>query len=447
MRNKFITILLTVVFCGALTASCDDGLSEHNVPDISPVTLTIWHNDTQSNDPGSRHQRIVQIADQYTELYPHVTIETVGNVGEEKMFTSMLAGSGPDVVKPNWVYGGQWGVTGVLADLTDMVNQDEAFDKDDIISAAWDRCTYKDRIYTIPDEINSSEIYYNIDLLSEKGYTEPPKTYQQLVDMAVDLTEYDSDGNIIRAGFIPDYPWLEKVLWPVAFGAKWIDPETNEITFDSPEMYDAYQWQLDIYNLIGYDKLLSFKTSLGSGSTNAAGSPFIDEKLVMQFCGEWLMDEIAQQRPSMNYGVTYCPYPEGKPELAGSMFITAHVWGINNRSKNTLEENWNFLSYLTSKDVMNQFSSGYSGEGILMSRTSVLNNLPESVHPLKRKVAQMLQSDKCTGFPMSLYVNDYLVEIDKQLNLVFSNQISLDDALSNVTVKIQKFADENPIND
>ncbi|MBC8560916.1 ABC transporter substrate-binding protein [Fumia xinanensis] len=447
MRNRIIAVTLAAVLCGALTASCRNGSTEDTSSAPSPVTLTIWHNDTQSNDPGSRQQRILQVANQYMELYPHVTIETVGNVGEEKMFTSMLAGSGPDLVKPNWVFGGQWGATGVLADLTDLVNRDDNFDKDDIISAAWDRCTYKNRIYTIPDEINSSEFYYNIDLLSRKGYDGPPRTYQELVEMAVDLTEYDSDGKIVRAGFIPDYPWMEKVLWPVAFGAKWIDPETNKITFDSPEMHAAYQWQLDIYNTIGYDKLLTFKTSLGSGTTNVAGSPFIDEKLVMQFSGEWLMDEIAQQRPNMNYGVTYCPYPDGKPELEGSMFITAHVWGINKRSDQTLEENWKFLSYLTSKDIMKQLSAGYNGDGILMARKSVLNNLPASVHPLKRKVAQMLQSDKCTGFPMSLYINDYLVEIDQQLTLVFSNKISLDDALENVTVKIQKFADENPIND
>ena len=212
-------------------------------------------------------------------------------------------------------------------------------------------------------------------------------------------------------------------------------------------MHDAYQWQLDIYNTIGYDKLLTFKTSLGSAKSNVGGGSFIDEKLAMQFSGEWLMDEISQQRPDMNYGVTYCPYPDGKPELEGSMFITAHVWGINNRSKNAFEDNWAFLSYLTSKEVMSQFSSGNNGYGKLMPRKSVLNSLPESVHPLKRKVAQMLQSDKCTGFPMSLYINDYLVEIDQQLTLVFSNKISLDDALHNVTVKIQKFADENPIND
>ena len=30
---------------------------------------------------------------------------------------------------------------------------------------------YKNRIYTIPDEINSSEFYYNIDLLSRKDMT------------------------------------------------------------------------------------------------------------------------------------------------------------------------------------------------------------------------------------------------------------------------------------
>lgn len=447
MRNRIIAITLAAILCGSLTASCGNGSPDNSLKDSSPITLTIWHNDTQSSDPDSRHQRVLKVADQYMKSHPQVTIEIVGNVGEEKMFTSMLAGSGPDLVKPNWVYGGQWGVTGVLADLTDAVNEDVSFDKDDIISAAWDRCTYKGHIYTIPDEINSSELYYNIDLLSRNGYDGPPKTYQELVEMAVNLTAYDSDGNIVRAGFIPDYPWLEKVLWPVAFGAKWIDPETNTITFDSPEMHDAYQWQLDIYNTIGYDKLLTFKTSLGSAKSNVGGGSFIDEKLAMQFSGEWLMDEISQQRPDMNYGVTYCPYPDGKPELEGSMFITAHVWGINKRSKNAFEDNWAFLSYLTSKEVMSQFSSGNNGYGKLMPRKSVLNSLPESVHPLKRKVAQMLQSDKCTGFPMSLYINDYLVEIDQQLTLVFSNKISLDDALHNVTVKIQKFADENPIND
>ena len=134
----------------------------------------------------------------------------------------------------------------------------------------------------------------------------------------------------------------------------------------------------------------------------------------------------------MNYGVTYCPYPDGKPELEGSMFITAHVWGINKRSNNTLEENWSFLSYLTSKDIMEQFSAGYNGSGILMARQSVLNNLPASVHPLKKKVAQMLQSDKCTGFPMSLYVNDYLVEIDQQLNSVSYTHLSLVQSIQNL---------------
>ena len=44
-------------------------------------------------------------------------------------------------------------------------------------------------------------------------------------------------------GLIPDYPWLDNVLWPVAFGAQFIDEETNTITFDSPEMLKAYQFQ------------------------------------------------------------------------------------------------------------------------------------------------------------------------------------------------------------
>ena len=97
--------------------------------------------------------------------------------------------------------------------------------------------------------------------------------------MAIALTKYDDAGNIVQAGFIPDYPWQDSVCWPVMTGAHWIDTATNTITFNSDAMKEAYQWQADIYSAIGYDKLIAFKDGLGTRDT--AEDPLITGKVAM----------------------------------------------------------------------------------------------------------------------------------------------------------------------
>src|SRR5207247_9249962 len=46
-------------------------------------------------------------------------------------------------------------------------------------------------------------LYYNTDLLKKHGISAPPKTTAELADMAKKLTEYNPDGSIKVAGFMP----------------------------------------------------------------------------------------------------------------------------------------------------------------------------------------------------------------------------------------------------
>lgn len=445
MLKKIIAGLLICTMAGSLMASCNDGGGNSgSSSDGGTVSLTIWHGDAEDTDETSNHQRFLKMAENFTAENPGYEVNVVGSTTAEKLMTAMSSGTGPDIGQPNWVHCGQWGTEGIIADLTDFVNNDAEFDKDDIIQAAWDRCTYKGRIYSIPTSINSSELYYNQDILDEAG-VEPPETIGELKDLAVSLTTYDENGNITRAGYIPDYPWLDNVLWPVAFGAEWIDEETNTITFDTPEMKAAYQWQLDIYNEIGYDKLMTFKTGLGTEGED----PFVTDKLALMFSGEWTFETIAKYRPDMNYGVTYCPYPDGQPELKGSMFLTTSVWAMNNDSKNSKEDAWKLLSYFTNKENMQNLAEGFDGVGALYSRKSALDNLPDTADPLKKEVAQMLQDPNVDGFPMSNYINEYLAIIADEMNKVFTpnSNYTLDQAAAAVQEQAQELADANPVNE
>jgi multiple sugar transport system substrate-binding protein len=366
-------------------------------------------------------------------------VEVVGNATGDKTLTALTGGQGPDVFLNQWPNIATWGDKGALLDLTKYVTSDTQFDQADIMPAAWKLTTYKDKILGIPWSAESSEIYYNIDLLKQAGFDGPPQTMEDLVAMAAKLTKTDDKGNITQLGFLPDYPWLDNVLWPVAYGVQWIDSKTNKLTFNSPETAASYQWQVDIYKKYGVDKLAKFKSSFGGD----AQSPFYIGKLAMMFNGEWTIDGIAKYAPNLKYGIATIPYPKDRSDLKGSMFLSSNVWNISAKSKNP-DAAWNLLSYLAGKENMK--ANAAQGTGSLLSRVSALGSLPDKAPAQLKEVAKLIQSPNVRSFPMLPYVNEYLTAINDQMTLAINQKQSVQDAMKKVMDKIQPLADQNPIN-
>ena len=120
-------------------------------------------------------------------------------------------------------------------------------------------------------------------------------------------------------GLIPDYPWLDNVLWPVAFGAQFIDEETNTITFDSPEMLKAYQFQADIYSKYGYDNVKRFIDSLGARATTE--DPLFTGKLAIRWQADSALASMvdAAKETGTNMGIAPMPAPAEGGEGQGML--------------------------------------------------------------------------------------------------------------------------------
>ncbi|MDI3311221.1 MAG: extracellular solute-binding protein, partial [Thermoanaerobacterium sp.] len=272
MFKKLLAILMVVLMAAGLLAGCNTSTSKNasktptGTSDRAKeqITLNVWYTYPENNTPGTPDHMLKKIAENYMKENPNVKVNMVGNATTDKTLTALVGGQGPDIFLNLWPNVATWSQKGVLLDLTDYVNNDKEFDKNDILPSAWKLATFKGRIYGIPNEINSSEIYYNKDLLKAAGFDGPPETMEDLINMAYKLTKTDANGNIIQLGFLPDFPWRDDVLWPIVYGANWIDEKANKITFDTPEMKAAYQWQVDIYKKYGVDKLQKFKSGFGS---------------------------------------------------------------------------------------------------------------------------------------------------------------------------------------
>lgn len=449
MFKKFTAILVIALMviglatgCGNSNTNQQSNSNANNSSSEKAITLKLWHLWPEQSDPGSPHQMLLKIAEQYHKLHPNVTIQITGNTTQDKLLTALSGGAGPDIFLNFWNNTASWSDKGALLDLTQYVNNDSSFNKDDILPAAWKLSTYKDKIYGIPFAMQSSEIYYNKDLLKQAGFDGPPETMEDLIDMAYKLTKTDSNGNIIQLGFLPDYPWLDNVLWPVVYGAQWIDTKTNKITFDSPEMIAAYQWQADIYKKYGPDKIQKFKSGFGAD----AQSPIYTGKLAMMFNGEWQIGGFEKYAPNMNWGIAPMPYPKDHPELKGSTFLSSNVWQISSNTKYK-DEAWKFLSYLTNEENMKLWASGDgTSQYSLMSRKSALDSLPDKAPEQLKEVAKMVQSPNVRSFPMLPYINEYLTLINDEMQKTLLLQESVQDAAKIVQEKAQQLADQYPIN-
>ena len=102
------------------------------------------------------------------------------------------------------------------------------------------------------------QMFYNKDILEEIGYTEPPKTMEELYEMAVKATEVDDKGTITRLGY-PLFPLAsarQELIY--AFGGKWWSDDGLTLTPDDPAILDSLKMNIDFRSQYGIEKVQEF---------------------------------------------------------------------------------------------------------------------------------------------------------------------------------------------
>ncbi|AUS96417.1 hypothetical protein CDQ84_14465 [Clostridium thermosuccinogenes] len=459
-RKKALGILLVLAMVLAIFAGCTTNESNSNQDSVQsstasggqesektgskPVTIKVWHLHAEDNEKTTPHQRMLEWAKEFNATNKsNITVEVSGAKTADVILTAVSSGEIPDIFMNYWNNTSTWADKGALLDLTDYVNNDKEFDKDDIMPAAWERGTYNGRIYAVPNSYSTSFLVYNKKMLREAGYDTFPATMEEMIKASEALTVVEKDGTITQMGIIPNYPWLDNVLWPVAFGAEWINSE-NKITMDSEAMKAAYQWQIDIYNKYGYDNIIRFKDTLGARGTET--DPMLTGKVAMYFTAESVLPSLEECAGDVEWGVAPIPYPEAHPELKGSYMITSNVWQINAKTAHP-DQAWEVLASLTSKETMKKLSEGNYNNGAFYSRRTAIEYVKNEldVSETMKEVAEILLSDNIRGFPMSAYINEYLTAINDEMNLCFSGEQNIDQAVAKIIEKVQPLADKYPI--
>ncbi|WP_201304817.1 ABC transporter substrate-binding protein [Streptomyces sp. GS7] len=315
-RRRLLAAGGGVALAGALAAGC--GSNTGRGGGGSGPALSQWYH--QYGEPGTR-QAVKRYAAAYKKA--DVTVQWRPGDYDRQTAAALLTDAGPDVFEVNGptleqIQGGQ------VADLTDAV----APVRDDFHPAVLAPKIWQDRIWGIPQTVDTQLLYYRKSLLRDAG-VQPPQTVDALVDAAKKLTTGKVKGLFLGndggAGVLGGTPLFAAGLSLIG--------DDGKVGFDDPA---AARVLAKIRQLYADGSLL-----LGAPTDWSDPAAFVQGLTAMQWSGLWALPQI---RKALGDDFGVLPFPKdgagGKPAVPVGAYASAVSARSRHRAAATAFAKW-----------------------------------------------------------------------------------------------------------
>jgi multiple sugar transport system substrate-binding protein len=355
LKKIIIGVVLLVIIIVGLFVFLPRGASNK---DVKLVWWGLWE-----------EQRVMEpLIEEFQKQHPNITVEYRKQDPKqyrEKLTTRVKNGTGPDIFR----FHNTW--TPMISDLllplsTDVITPNEF--KKTFYPVMQKDMTLNGAIYGIPLGSDTLGLFINTELFKAAGL-EPPRTWDDFVEAAGNLTVKDENGKIQTAGAALG-----------TYGNVTHAPDILSLLF--------IQQGIDIkkFSTIEEKKktdVLEFYTAFAEGEENVWDGT-LDESLVFFARGSLAMYigyswDIFRIR-SINENLAFETYPV--PQLVGRNAGVASYWaeGVSSQSKNK-KEALLFMQYLTKKETAQKFYTEAAKTrefGELYARRDLADSLKEN---------------------------------------------------------------------
>ncbi|WP_370970838.1 extracellular solute-binding protein [Amycolatopsis sp. cg9] len=322
------SVLLTSACSGAAAPSGGDAAAAPGKDD--KLTITVYSKFTD------REYGVVTAGlNKLKAKYPNIEIKHEGNQDDDKLTQSIRGGNPPDVAISFYTDNlGAWCSTGSFQDLKPYIERDK-IDLNQIPEAVRNYTEYQGKRCAMPMLADVYGMYYNTDMFASKGITSPPKTLSELFEDTKKLTEFNPDGSIKVAGFLPSMPFYanQAQYWAQYFGATFLGQDGKSDLATNPGWKAMFEFQkqlIDFYG--GHDKVEKFKAGLGD--EYSADHGFHKGKLAMIMDGEFRTAFLKDQAPEVKYQTAPFPVLDSMADHYGGGFTTGTIIAIPKGAKN-----------------------------------------------------------------------------------------------------------------
>ena len=369
-----------------------------NKIDPSGQTITFWHNHT--SDRETVLQEIVAEFNNTNAYGITVVAENQGSYSDifNKMLGVLNTSDAPDLVVAYQNQAATYQLGDGLVDMNVYVDSYKWGLKD---SEKRDFFTgfYNQDIFTtfkndtgkamrlgFPPNRSMEVMYYNVDWLTELGYSTPPQTPEQFKEIACKASQQPFSKSTSEGSIGYEYDPADAshfASWTFAFGGDIFDAKANQYTYNSEAAIAAATFIQDLFNN-GCASLVTERfgdqTDFGAGkllftTSSSSGLPFYRSAVEAGSNHAWSVGPI--------------PYTTEKPAM--------NVYGASVSMPKTSEERqlatWLFLKYYTSAEVQAKWAMASQYFPV---RASVASGLEEyfTANPAYKTAFDLLQYSK-----------------------------------------------------
>ena len=308
------------------------------------VTIEFWQ-----HEGGIKITAMTSVIEGFMEMYPNIEVIQSSFPYEEyqtKIAAAVPAGTGPDVAMIYFGWAPFWMKSGFIVPLPDALQAE----LDTEFAPFVESTRLLGQHYAVPTSIRNFALIYNTNLLAEAGWDEPPATWDEFTQAAIDCTKYDDNDNITQAGYYLEWGgdgwnWYRPLI--EAFGGQVFSEDNRTTLWNVDGAVDAWNYMLD-FPLVHHTSVEGFYE--GEADAFAAGLSCM--ALQLTYAVGFLRDNSA---PGVEWAVA--PMPAG-PE--GSV-TTGSSWPLALTTKATmdpdvLEASTLFLTYMASQEGQERYN-------------------------------------------------------------------------------------------
>ncbi|UOQ49395.1 ABC transporter substrate-binding protein [Gracilibacillus caseinilyticus] len=317
--NKKLIMFVSLFLLIVLSACSNDEESAQTDTDDGKKHLLLWHYYTGSQDA------LNQIIEDYNQSQDDIEVKAE-YVPFDEMNRQLSVGTAgdtlPDVVIADTVNNASMASMGILSDITEQV---EKWGKtDQLLKGPLNSAVYQDKYYGLPLTTNALGLFYNKKLLEEAGIEAPPKTWEELEQVAAALTTDEVKGFGLSATRSEEATFQ---VYPFIYSAG-----GDYQHLDSPEVEEAFNFLKGMM-----DKGYMSKDIITATQDNLSRK-FMEGDLAMMINGPWMIDQIAAKE-DLEFGITKIPKDEQYVSVTGGDNIAITKDG-------DVDAAWDFVSWL-----------------------------------------------------------------------------------------------------
>lgn len=425
--KKFVSTLLVGCMAASMLAACGGSASSSSAAASSgeaaastePEVITFWY--THKGDEAEVFEEAIAA---YNASQSKYKVEGLSVPDKQKIVTALAANEAPDVIECSSANIIQYQASGMLQSLTEYIDA-EGFDLSVIAEQSLGAMNLEGEQYGLAFNQELIQLFYNKDILESIGYTEPPKTVDEMYEMAVKATTLDADGNIDVLGY-PLFPLAsarQELIY--AFGGRWWADDLTTLTPDDPKILDSLNMNVEYRNLYGIDKVNAF---IATANTNryTEQDMFFAGKQLFRIDGQWLPTMIEGFGSDVNWGVTLLPSASGDEDARGtSRYETTGVSiPINAVNK---EGAWDFVKWITSAEGSKILCMG---NGWLPANTELYEDPDMLALPCFPEFMEALEVGNIVHYPIIADSAEYTSLIEEHLDYVYSGAMSPEEAMA-----------------